>query len=127
MFDPHTPPTFVTDQHWVGFDLDGTLSRTDNAGHFQPPYPLGDPVPNMVATLKSLLQAGVRVKIFSARACEPANIPVVQAWAEKNGLGRLEVTNSKDFDLIRFYDDRAIQILPNEGRPVPGKVPSLTA
>jgi hypothetical protein len=116
VFEPNAQPTFVGAQHWVGFDLDGTLSRTDNVGHFSPPYPLGEPVPHMLATARSLLQAGVKVKIFSARACEAANVPLVQAWAEKHGLGRLEVTNSKDFDLIRFYDDRAIQILPNEGR-----------
>jgi hypothetical protein len=116
VFEPGAEPTFVGPQQWVGFDLDGTLSRTDNEGHFQPPYPLGEAVPHMLATVKSLLRAGVTVKIFSARACEPSNIPLVQAWAEKHGLGRLEVTNSKDFDLIRFYDDRAIQIMPNEGR-----------
>ena len=28
------------------------------------------------------------------------------------------VTNRKDYDLIRYYDDRAIQVLPNQGRPV---------
>jgi len=35
-------------------------------------------------------------------------------------LGRLEVTNQKDYDLIRYYDDRAIQVMPNQGRPVSG-------
>lgn len=68
--------------------------------------------------VKSLLAAGVTVKIFSARACEPESIPVIQSWTDKHGLGRLEVTNQKDFDLIRFYDDRAIQMAPNSGRSV---------
>ena len=72
----------------------------------------------MIALVKSLLQAGVTVKIFSARACEPESIPVVQAWTEKHGLGRLEVTNRKDYNLIRFYDDRAIQMVPNRGKSV---------
>jgi hypothetical protein len=98
--------------------LDGTLSRDDAAGHFLPPYPLGAPIPEMIAMVKSLLAAGVTVKIFSARACEPESIPAIQAWAEKHGLGRLEVTNQKDYDLIRFYDDRAIQVLPNQGKAV---------
>jgi len=57
-------------------------------------------------------------EIFSARAVEPESIPIIQAWAEKHGLGRLEVTNQKDYDLIRFYDDRAIQMLPNQGKTV---------
>jgi hypothetical protein len=111
-------PTFVCQQHWVGVDFDGTLARTDNEGHFLPPYPLGEPIPEMVAMVKSLLEAGVTVKIFSARACEPESIPTIQAWTQRHGLGRLEVTNKKDFDLIRFFDDRAIPIAPNQGRPV---------
>ncbi len=30
----------------------------------------------------------------------------------------MEVTNQKDYDLIRYYDDRAIQIVPNQGKSV---------
>lgn len=116
--DPGAEPVFVSRQHWIGVDLDGTLSRDDAVGHFLPPYPLGEPIPEMIEMVKSLLVAGVTVKIFSARACEPESIPQIQAWAEKHGLGRLEVTNRKDYDLIRFYDDRAIQMLPNQGKSV---------
>jgi hypothetical protein len=116
IFEPGGEATLVAGHHWVGFDLDGTLSRTDNPGHFAPPYPLGEPVPHMLQTARSLLDAGVTVKIFTARACEPEMVPVVQAWTEKHGLGKLEVTNQKDYNLIRFYDDRAIQIIPNEGK-----------
>jgi hypothetical protein len=116
VFDPGAEPVFVAKHQWVGVDLDGTLSRNDNPGHFEPPYPLGQPIPHMIEMVRSLMAAGVTVKIFSARACEPENVPIVQDWAEKHGLGRLEVTNLKDYDLIRFYDDRAIQVLPNEGR-----------
>jgi hypothetical protein len=116
IFEPGGEPTLVTQHHWVGFDLDGTLSRTDNPGHFEPPYPLGEPVLHMLQTARSLLDAGVIVKVFTARACEAEMIPIVQAWTEKHGLGKLEVTNQKDYNLIRFYDDRAIQIVPNEGK-----------
>jgi hypothetical protein len=118
VFEPGAEPVFVARKRWVGVDLDGTLSRDDAAGHLLPPYPLGEPIPDMIAMVKSLLAAGVTVKIFSARACEPESIPIIQAWAEKHGLGRLEVTNQKDFDLIRYYDDRAIQMVPNRGQSV---------
>jgi hypothetical protein len=118
VFDAGAAATFIAKNHWIGFDFDGTLSRDDGEGHFEPPYPLGKPVPEMVATVKSLLDAGVKVKIFSARACEPHNISLIQDWTERHGLGRLEVTNQKDYDLIRFYDDRAIQIVPNKGRSI---------
>lgn len=99
---------FVPADNWIGFDFDGTLARTDNPGHFQPPYPLGEPFPEMLDAAKKLIAQGVTVKIFTARACEPAAIPVVQQWAIKHGLGPIEVTNVKDFYLIRFYDDRAV-------------------
>ncbi len=115
VFEPGAEQVFVAAHHWVGVDLDGTLSRDDADGHFLPPYPLGEPIPEMLEMVKSLMAAGITVKIFSARACEPENIPIVQQWAERHGLGRLEVTNQKDYDLIRFYDDRAIQMLPNQG------------
>jgi len=118
MFEPGADPVFVAQKRWVGVDLDGTLARDDAEGHFLPPYPLGEPIPEMIAMVQSLLQAGVTVKVFSARACEPESVPIIQAWAEKHGLGRLEVTNQKDYDLIRFYDDRAIQMLPNQGKSV---------
>jgi hypothetical protein len=118
VFEPGAEPIFVANQRWVGVDFDGTLARDDAEGHFQPPYPLGEPIPEMIAMVQSLLQAGVTVKVFSARASEPASVPIIQAWVEKHGLGRLEVTNQKDYDLIRFYDDRAIQVLPNQGKAV---------
>ncbi len=118
VFEPGAEPVFVAQKRWVGVDLDGTLARDDAAGHFLPPYPLGEPIPEMIAMVQSLLQAGVTVKVFSARACEPESVPLIQAWAETHGLGRLEVTNQKDYDLIRFYDDRAIQMLPNQGKSV---------
>lgn len=118
VFEPNTEPLFVTAAHWVGFDLDGTLSRDDSPEHFLPPYPLGHPIPEMIELVLSLLKAGIKVKIFTARACEPESIPVIQAWTLKHGLGCLDVTNAKDFGLIRFYDDRAIQMVPNEGKSV---------
>src|SRR5215468_8675762 len=92
-FYPDEFPTFIGPTGWVGVDFDGTLARTDNEGHFFAPYPLGEPIPEMVTMVKSLLEAGVTVRIFSARACEPESIPVLQAWTQANGLGRLEVTN----------------------------------
>ena len=116
--DPGAEPVFVARHHWIGVDFDGTLARDDEQGHFLPPYPLGAPIPEMIDMVKSLLAAGVKVKIFSARAVEPESIPIIQDWAEKHGLGRLEVTNQKDYDLIRYYDDRAIQMVPNRGRSV---------
>ena len=120
-FDYVHEPVFIASHQWIGVDFDGTLARDDGAGHFDPPFPLGEPIPEMVAMIRSLMDAGITVKIFSARAIEPANVPRIQAWTEQHGLGRMEVTNLKDYDLIRFFDDRAIQMLPNAGMSIGGK------
>lgn len=109
-FLPEEEPVLVQNEHWIGFDLDGTLSRTDNPGHFEPPYPIGEPISEMLCVVQALKEAGVQVKIFTARACDPANVPIVKEWARKSGLGDLPVTHQKDYDLLRFYDDRAIQV-----------------
>ncbi|HMK06339.1 MAG TPA: hypothetical protein VK476_02350, partial [Flavobacterium sp.] len=54
------------------------------------------------------------------------NIPIIQGWAEKHGLGRIKVTNQKDYQLICFFDDRAIQVMPNSGKLIlPHKVKSM--
>jgi hypothetical protein len=117
-FDCHEDAVFVPSNNWVGFDLDGTLARTDNPGHFEPPYPIGEPIPEMIALAQKILAAGVRVKIFTARACEFENVAIVQQWTDKHGLGRLEVTNQKDYNMIRYYDDRAIQMQLNSGKSI---------
>jgi len=100
---------FVRPDHWVGFDFDGVLSVPDPSRPWTLEE-LGLPVKKMVDAARTLIEAGVRVKVFTARACEPENIPGIRDWTEANGLGRLEVTNAKDYGLIRFYDDRAIQV-----------------
>ena len=109
-FVPGQAPVFVAKTHWVGFDFDGTISRNVIKEYTKPPYSLGEAVPEMIATAKSLLEAGITIKVFTARARDPLSIPSIQDWTERHGLGRLEVTDRKDFDLIRFFDDRAIPV-----------------
>ena len=35
--EPGAEPVFVAQHHWIGVDLDGTLARDDEEGHFLPP------------------------------------------------------------------------------------------
>ena len=67
---------------------------------------------------KTWVEQGIRVKIVTARASDPEGIPPVKSWLKKQGLPDLEVTNEKDFSMIELWDDRAIQVVPNTGRPV---------
>lgn len=100
---------------WIGVDLDGTLARYDGWRGFDK---IGKPVPVMLARVKHWIKNGYTVKIFTARAAFPQQgIPPVKKWLAENGLPELEVTNRKDFSMIELWDDRAIQVVANSGKP----------
>lgn len=97
---------------WIGFDLDGTLAEYTEwkgADH------IGKPIEPIIRIAKQYIEQGYTIKIFTARACVPEQIPPVKKWCIENGLGDLEVTNQKDFGMILLYDDRCVQVMPNKG------------
>ena len=98
---------------WIGIDLDGTLAHFDGGSNL---CRIGPPVPLMLERVKKMLADGVRVKIFTARASDPEQMPLIQNWLKANGLPPLEITNIKDYNMIRLYDDRSIQVEQNTGR-----------
>jgi hypothetical protein len=104
---------------WVGVDLDGCLARYTHWTHRGEDY-IGDPVPSMQNRVMELLAAGVEVRIFTARVCNPVTAnhhrSLIENWCEKHLGKRLPVTNQKDYDLVRFYDDRARRVEVNTGR-----------
>jgi hypothetical protein len=80
----------------------------------------------MLLRVREWLADGHRVKIFTARANDPACHAPIAIWLARWGLpADLEITASKDYDMIECWDDRAIQILFNTGRPVPGSISRL--
>lgn len=97
---------------WIGVDLDGTLAEY---GGWQGADHIGAPVPRMLERVKGWLAEGREVKIFTARACIPEQLPPVQEWLERHGIGGLEITNMKDFGMIELWDDRCVQVIPNTG------------
>lgn len=100
---------------WIGVDLDGTLARYNGWRGLDH---IGAPVPVMLARVKYWLENGFTVKIFTARASEgERGIAPVKKWLADNGLPDLEVTNQKDFAMIELWDDRAIQVVANTGKP----------
>ena len=58
------------------------------------------------------------VKIFTARANEKGAIPYIHKWLKKHGLPKLEVTATKDFDMVGLYDDRCIHVKTNTGEVI---------
>ena len=97
---------------WIGMDLDGTLVRSDTPWGIAR---IGEPIPSMMIFLRKLLAEGARVKIFTARASDPDQVAMIRAWLNEQQLPPLEVTNVKDFDMIRVYDDRSNGIPYNNG------------
>jgi len=98
---------------WIGIDLDGTLAIID---HNTSGVVIGEPVEVMRIILESHITEGYKIKIFTARASYPEQIPIVKKWLKDNNFPELEITCQKDFAMIRFYDDSAVTIERNTGR-----------
>lgn len=109
----NTAPRPSSPGPWYGVDLDGTLAVWNNNSTLDR---IGAPVHAMVDMVRSMVDNGIRVKIFTARACDPDQIPKIQAWMSRHGLPDLEITNVKDYYMERLYDDRAIRVERNTGR-----------
>lgn len=104
---------------WIGVDLDGTLAHYE--GWVDETH-IGAPVTAMVERVKDWLSQGREVRVFTARVSHPAQTPAaraaIEAWCEQH-IGRvLVVTNVKDYAMIELWDDRAVQVEPNTGRPI---------
>lgn len=96
----------------IGVDLDGTLAYYSGYN-----IEIGEPIEPMMARVRNWLSAGEEVKIFTARACMPEQIPIIHAWLEKHGLPKLEVTNVKDLGMREIWDDICVGVKHNTGIP----------
>lgn len=118
-------------------DLDGTLAVYDRwRGHNH----IGEPIPRTVARVKQLLADGHYVTIFTARMagsnyvlgqaanaatyltedpdCEKYNdiAVLIEEWCRMHIGQVLPITAEKKPYFHAFLDDRAEQIIPNDGR-----------
>ena len=118
--EPRRSGRAAASEPWIGVDLDGTLAlHTGSSG----PNHIGAPVPAMVWRVRAWLAAGYAVKIFTARANDPGSHELIRAWLVRAGLpSDLPITATKDYNLVEFWDDRAVQVALNTGRPACGSV-----
>jgi hypothetical protein len=105
--------SFYSDSAWIGVDLDGTLAWYDQGSSIAE---IGPPIAPMMEMVNDLIARGRRVKIFTARASDPEQLVLIQQWLRRHGLPPLEITNAKDFNMVRLYDDRCVQVETNTGR-----------
>jgi hypothetical protein len=96
---------------WIGVDFDGTIAKYDGWNDGK----IGEPIALMLDFVKKLISDGAKVKIFTARASDPMMIPPIKEWCKKHGLPDIEITNVKDPDMVKLYDDRATKVIPNTG------------
>lgn len=106
------------DKSIIACDLDGTLAAWDPE---QSVDEIGEPVPAMMERVRRWCDAGLTVRIFTARAGDPDQIPLIKDWLDEQGLPDLEITNVKTPDLKEIWDDRAVQIVRNTGERADGK------
>lgn len=77
----------------------------------------------MCELAKDLISKGINVKVFTARVARDQSEKdlerahdAIARWTKLH-LGRaLEATAEKDWNMIEYYDDRAIQVEYNTGK-----------
>ena len=95
-------------------DLDGTLACSPK-GKFDPKV-IGKPIPAMMKLVRRHLDKGDEVRIFTARAADPKNIPPIRKWLKEQKLPALKITNLKTPDISCLIDDRAIGVEKDTGK-----------
>lgn len=112
---------------WIGVDLDGTLAEY---GGWKGSDHIGAPVPLMLDRVKQWLIEGQEVRIFTARifhdgsdsrkeeAKQAGN--AILSWCKEHIGIPLPITCVKDYGMVEFWDDRAVQVIPNTGRRADG-------
>lgn len=102
----------MSDQGWIGVDLDGTLAYYDG---WKGPSHIGDPIPLMAERVKRWLALGMDVRIVTARAGRASEAAIVSKWCEVHFGKALPVTDRKDYAMVALWDDRAVAVETNTG------------
>lgn len=97
---------------YIAVDLDSTLAEYTEWGDGS----IGRPISRMIDRVKLWIAEGKKVKIFTARVgFDDSQAPMIRQWLKDNGLPDLEITATKDYDMIELWDDRCKQVIPNTG------------
>jgi len=103
---------------WIGVDLDGVLAKSDVEDLTFSYARIGEPIWEMVNRVKLWISEGKTVKIFTARVEGGEDAEwCIWRWLVKVGLPDLEITNIKDSGMVELWDDLAVNVVLNTGRP----------
>lgn len=103
---------------WYGFDIDGTMAENYNHG-----WAIEKPVKPIVKLMKELHRRGYDVRILSGRTGDyrsddeipEATKRFIWAWCDEHLGFRPTLTGRKDSMMEVLFDDRAKQVVCNEG------------
>jgi hypothetical protein len=106
----------------IDVDLDGTLAHHDRSKKFNP-LVVGAPVPRTVARVRAAVEAGHKIRIFTARVSISDTYlrerirDAIALWADQH-LGFIpDITHEKSIMTSELWDDRAVRVEANTGEP----------
>lgn len=121
---------------WIGVDLDGTLATYNKGDYHKYGHTfIGEPIPSMIARVRTWLRSGYEVRIMTARVVDPYTLmnmtpeeqiehnnvtDAIAEWCEKHIGQQLDITCIKDYEMIELWDDRAVAVESNKGRVLGG-------
>ena len=110
---------------WIGVNLDGTLAEYHG---FDESGVIGEPIDSMVDRVRGWLESGWEVRIFTARIYSDGSprgnseakeaLRAIGIWSQFTFGRKLPVTNVKDYGMVELWDDRAVQVEKNTGKPL---------
>ena len=100
----------------IAVDLDGTLAHYDGWKGIEH---IGPVIPEVANAIERAQAEGAEVHLFTARVSDPEDAAeahqVISKWAEANHFNFASITAVKHKFFSEFWDDRAIQVIKNEG------------
>lgn len=100
----------------IAVDLDGTLAHYDGWKGIEH---IGPVVPEVANAIERAQKEGADVWIFTARVSDPVDAEeagkYIEEWLKANNFQYEGITAIKHKFFTEFWDDRAIQVIKNEG------------
>lgn len=106
----------IDTNYWIGVELDGTLAEEVEVNENYA-LTIGKPYPRMIEFVKSIIEAGTKVKIFTARVSdmEPRHAAAEKAirkWTKAQFGVPLESTATRDYLCVTIISTKVKQIIP---------------
>lgn len=99
----------------IACDLDGTLAKYDG---WKGKYHIGEVIHEVASAIAAAQKQGDEVWIHTARVSDPEDtesMEIIHKWLSDNNIRVEGVTCVKFKFFTQFWDDRALQVIKNQG------------